>query len=113
MSTPDLLFDRAFAETIRLHELIRSRDRAPVFAAVAAISDALKGGHKVLAFGNGGSASDAQHLAAELVGRYLRERRALPALALTVDTSVLTAVGNDYGFDKIFARQMEALGVGG
>ena len=61
-------------------------------------------------FGNGGSAADAQHFAAELVGRFERDRRALPALALTADTSVLTAVGNDYGFERVFARQVEALG---
>ncbi len=113
MTDRDDVFDRAFADTIRLHELVRGRDRAPVLATVEAIARALKDGHKVLAFGNGGSASDAQHFAAELVGRYLRERRGLPALALTVDTSVLTAVGNDYGFDRVFARQVEALGIAG
>jgi D-sedoheptulose 7-phosphate isomerase len=69
----------------------------------------LLAGHKVLAFGNGGSAADAQHFATELAGRYRRERRALPALALTTDTSMLTAVGNDYGFERVFARQVEAL----
>lgn len=107
------LFDRAFAETIRLHEAVRRQDRAPIFRTVEAITTALHRGRKVLAFGNGGSAADAQHFAAELVGRYLRERRALPAIALTVDTSVLTAVGNDCGFDRVFARQVEALGVSG
>lgn len=70
---------------------------------------ALKAGNKLLLFGNGGSAADAQHLAAEFVGRFAFDRPALPALALTVDTSCLTAVGNDYGFDHIFARQIEAL----
>jgi D-sedoheptulose 7-phosphate isomerase len=74
------------------------------------IFDCLKSGHKVLFFGNGGSASDSQHLAAELVGRYEKERRGLPAIALTTDTSILTAVGNDYGFERIFERQIEALG---
>jgi D-sedoheptulose 7-phosphate isomerase len=107
------VFDRAFAETIRLHEVVRSLDRGPVLRTAEAIVAALRHGGKVLAFGNGGSASDAQHFAAELVGRYLRERRALPALALTVDTSVLTAVGNDYGFERVFARQIEALGAAG
>lgn len=71
------------------------------------------GGHKVLVMGNGGSAADAQHFAAELVGRFLRERRALPAIALTTDTSILTAIGNDYGFDRVFCRQVEALAVSG
>ena len=64
----------------------------------------------MLVFGNGGSAADAQHFAAELVGRYEKERKAWPAVALTTDTSALTAIGNDYGFDRVFARQIEALG---
>ena len=67
-------------------------------------------GGKVFFFGNGGSAADAQHLAAEFTGRYLKERRALPALALSVNSSSVTAIGNDYGFDLVFARQLEALG---
>ncbi len=67
-------------------------------------------GHKLLLYGNGGSAADAQHLAAEFVGRFQRERQPLPAVALTTDTSILTAIGNDYGFDQIFARQIRALG---
>lgn len=66
-------------------------------------------GNKLLIAGNGGSAADAQHFAAELVGRFLTERRALPAVALSTDTSILTAVGNDYGFERIFSRQVEAL----
>ena len=73
------------------------------------IYEALSEGHKVLLCGNGGSAADAQHIAAELVGRFEGERRALPAIALTTDTSALTALGNDYGFGRIFARQVEAL----
>ncbi len=71
--------------------------------------ETLKNGNKVLLCGNGGSASDAQHISAELVGRYKNERRGLPAIALTTDTSALTAIGNDYGFDRIFDRQVEAL----
>ncbi len=73
------------------------------------IAGALKDGNKVLLFGNGGSAADAQHIAGEIVGRFKRERKALPAIALTTDTSILTAVGNDYGFESIFERQVEAL----
>ena len=73
------------------------------------IATALKDGNKVILFGNGGSASDAQHIAAELVGRFKKERKALPAIALNTDTSVLTALGNDYGFETIFERQIEAL----
>lgn len=74
------------------------------------IRDALAGGHKILFCGNGGSAADSQHLAAEIVGRFQKERPSLPALALTVDTSVLTAVANDYGYDTVFSRQVEGLG---
>src|SRR5260370_7412844 len=71
---------------------------------------ALKQGNKVLLFGNGGSAADGQHIAAELVGRFAFERPALPALALSVNSSCVTAIGNDYGFDRVFSRQLEALG---
>lgn len=74
------------------------------------IVNSLRAGGKVLLFGNGGSAADAQHLAAEFTGRYLQERRALPALALNANSSSLTAIGNDYGFELVFARQLEALG---
>ena len=73
------------------------------------VSKAILNGNKIIFFGNGGSAADAQHLAAELSGRYVKERKALPGLALTTDTSALTAIGNDYGFDFIFERQIEAL----
>jgi D-sedoheptulose 7-phosphate isomerase len=85
-------------------------DVTAVVDAAGAIAAALKDGRSVLVFGNGGSAADAQHFAAELVGRYEKERRAWPAVALTTDTSALTAIGNDYGFDRVFARQIEALG---
>lgn len=80
-----------------------------VAAAGQMLVECLAAGKKVLVFGNGGSAADAQHLAAELVGRYRNERAALPAIALTTDTSLLTALGNDYGFSEVFARQVEAL----
>jgi D-sedoheptulose 7-phosphate isomerase len=99
----------AFAAAIKLHERVRS-NLGPAVVAAQAISDALKAGHKLLLFGNGGSAADAQHAAAELVGRFQRERAAMAAIALTVDTSILTAVGNDYSFKQVFARQIEALG---
>ena len=78
--------------------------------AAALIAQCLRSGGKLLFFGNGGSAADAQHLAAEFVGRFRIERQALPAIALTTDSSILTAVGNDYGFDQIFTRQVQALG---
>jgi D-sedoheptulose 7-phosphate isomerase len=74
------------------------------------MAERLRRGCKLLICGNGGSAADAQHLAAELSGRYLKERRALAGIALTTDTSALTAIGNDYGFDQVFSRQVEALG---
>ena len=81
-----------------------------IFEAAGLITMCLRAGGKLLFFGNGGSAADAQHLAAEFVGRFVRERAGLPAIALTTDSSILTAVGNDYGFDQIFARQIQALG---
>ena len=71
--------------------------------------NALKNGNKILIFGNGGSAADAQHIAAELVGRYKVERRGLPAIALTTDSSALTCISNDYGYEQVFNRQVEAL----
>ena len=95
------------------HERMAVERAGVVAEAAGAIVQALASGHMVLAFGNGGSAADAQHFVAELVGRYVTERRALPAIALTTDTSVLTAVANDYGFDRVFARQVEALGRSG
>jgi len=81
-----------------------------VIQAALQIVKAFRAGGKVMFCGNGGSAADAQHLAAEFTGRYLKERRALPALALHTNTSAVTAIGNDYGFDLVFARQVEALG---
>lgn len=77
------------------------------------VVECIKNGNKVLLFGNGGSAGDAQHIAAEFTGRFVKERRALPAIALTTDTSALTAIGNDYGYDRIFDRQVEALAKAG
>jgi D-sedoheptulose 7-phosphate isomerase len=85
------------------------RELAPAIeTTVSLLVDAFAAGKKLLVMGNGGSAADAQHFAAEIVGRFKLERRALPAIALTTDTSILTAVGNDYGFDAIFSRQIEA-----
>lgn len=76
---------------------------------VRAVDECLRGGHKVFACGNGGSAADAQHLVAELIGRFLHERRALPAIALTADAATMTAISNDYGYERVFARQLEGL----
>ncbi len=109
-----------------LHELVRDRIQRNIDVKQVLLSDAnfrnlvaqvsmqivksLRTGGKVIFFGNGGSAADAQHLAAEFTGRYLKERRALPALALNANSSSVTAIGNDYGFEFVFARQLEALG---
>jgi len=97
----------------RLRERVAAEMAEPVVVAAKRLVTCLRAGHKVLLCGNGGSAADAQHLAAELVGRYTRERRGWPAIALTTDTSALTAIGNDYGYERIFDRQVEALGQAG
>ena len=104
------VLDRAFSDTIAAHGRVQRESPGVIFAAADALLTALRAGRKVLACGNGGSAADCQHFVAELVGRFTRERRAWPALALTTDTSILTAIGNDYGFDRVFARQVEAHG---
>ncbi len=94
-----------FKALAHLHEVVQRASEIAI--------EALKRGNKIIFCGNGGSAADAQHLAAELVGRYLIERGPLPALALTVDTSALTAIANDYSFDEVFARQLGGLGQAG
>jgi phosphoheptose isomerase len=99
-----------FEETIAAHQRTRDAVLPRVIEAASAIRAALGAGGKLLTFGNGGSAADAQHMAAELVGRFMRKRRALAAIALTADTSTLTSVANDDGFDRVFVRQIEALG---
>jgi D-sedoheptulose 7-phosphate isomerase len=98
--------------SIATHErLLNSEPTVRLIAAVAElIVKAMQQGQKVLLFGNGGSAADAQHIAAEFVGRFAMERAALPVSALSVNTSCLTAIGNDYGFDRVFSRQIEAFG---
>lgn len=103
----------ALTEAIALHERVRAAGVETILAAAAAVTTALRQGGTVLVFGNGGSAADAQHLAAELVGRFQRERRGYAAVALTADPSVLTSIANDYGYDRVFARQVEALGRSG
>lgn len=97
----------------RTISLVSEQLSARILGASEQISSALRQGNKMLVMGNGGSAADAQHFAAEMVGRFLLERKALPAIALTTDSSILTAVGNDYGFDEVFKRQVEALAVAG
>lgn len=115
MTTADRerLVSEAFTDTIAAHARVHRESVSVVFAAADALVAALRAGHKVLVCGNGGSAADSQHFVAELVGRFTRERRAWPALALTTDTSILTAIGNDYGFDRVFARQVDAHGRAG
>jgi len=100
---------RVLKDAAAAHERMAANVES-VVAVADAITKSLKQGGSVLVFGNGGSAADAQHFAAELVGRYEKDRKAWPAIALTTDTSALTAIGNDYGFDRVFARQIEALG---
>ena len=108
------MFDRHLADavdgTVATHRAFVTTSGGDAAKGAALIRDAALAGRQVLVFGNGGSATDAQHLAAELVVRYTRTRRAIAALALTTDGAVLTAAGNDLGFDAVFARQIEALG---
>ena len=101
---------RALTDAIALFEQVRDAGLEATLAAAAALVASLRAGGKVLLFGNGGSAADAQHTAAELVGRFVRARRGYAALALTSDGSVTTSIANDYGYDTVFARQIEALG---
>jgi len=102
------IFGQAIAEHLKVIEALHLQ--LPVLERIASeMSRAILDGKKILWCGNGGSAADSQHLAAELVGRFLRERRGLPSIALTTNTSIITAIGNDYGYDQIFRRQIEAL----
>jgi D-sedoheptulose 7-phosphate isomerase len=106
---------KSIQESITAKErLLASREVVAMIGRVSSILiEVLQKGNKVLLFGNGGSAADAQHIAAEFVGRFAFDRPALPALALSVNTSCITAIGNDYGFDLVFSRQIEALGRSG
>ncbi|MFC4237829.1 D-sedoheptulose 7-phosphate isomerase [Thalassospira xianhensis] len=103
-------FDAEFDEHLDLVDKTREATRAPFAKLVSICTNALNEGNKLLFFGNGGSAADAQHIATEFTVRYINDRRALPAIALTTDCSALTAIGNDFGFDYLFSRQIEALG---
>ena len=102
-----------FQESAQLKLQAAEELAEPISQAVEIMFTALSNGNKILACGNGGSAADCQHFAAELVGRFERERLPLPALALTTDTSILTAVGNDYGFREVYAKQVQAFGQSG
>jgi D-sedoheptulose 7-phosphate isomerase len=107
------LFDTALTEHLAVAAATKAQLRAPFERVVAVCAASLSSGGKLFFFGNGGSAADAQHLATEFTVRYRKDRPALAALALTTDTSALTAAGNDLGFEHIFSRQIEALGRGG
>ena len=98
-----------FNEHLKIAQATLDDITKPLEIAANLCIDSLKNGGKILIFGNGGSAADAQHIAAELVGRYKVERKGLAAIALTTDTSALTSIGNDYGYERVFARQIEAL----
>ena len=102
-----------FQESAQLKLQAAEELAEPISQAVEIMFTALSNGNKILACGNGGSAADCQHFAAELVGRFERERLPLPALALTTDTSILTAIGNDYGFREVYAKQVQAFGQSG
>jgi D-sedoheptulose 7-phosphate isomerase len=102
-----------FEEGIELRRRMAETMPAQIARAGEALAQALSSGKKALSCGNGGSAADAQHFAAELVGRFERERPGLPAVSLTTDTSALTAIANDYDFDRVFSKQVEALGNAG
>lgn len=97
-------------ETVSVQQEMIDGNLDSIVQSVKCISKALKDGRKLLIFGNGGSAADSQHIAAEFIGRFQKERKALPVIALTTDSSILTSLSNDYGFDIVFARQIEGLG---
>ncbi|WP_456395564.1 D-sedoheptulose 7-phosphate isomerase [Desulfurobacterium sp.] len=103
----------SFLESSDLKRSFIEENKEYLYDVFSKILDRVKEGGKILICGNGGSAADAQHIAAEFIGRFLLDRRALPAIALTTDSSLLTAVGNDFGFDVIFERQVDALGIKG
>jgi D-sedoheptulose 7-phosphate isomerase len=113
LSEPVAAVRAVVAACIAVHERLRDQHLQPIADVAAAILAASRNGHKVLVFGNGGSAADAQHLAVDLVGRFQRERRPVAVLALTTDTTLLTAIANDYAFDRVFVRQIEALATPG
>jgi D-sedoheptulose 7-phosphate isomerase len=104
------LIDQFVSDSLRVKAQFFQENKDRIAKTAEIIAQGLRSGRKMLFFGNGGSAADAQHLAAEMVGRFGPDRSALPAISLATDTSILTAVGNDYGYDKVFARQIEALG---
>ena len=107
------IVERGFVESIEAKQRSLKNNREALIRAATLIVEAFNNESKLLIFGNGGSAADAQHIAAEFVNRFMIERPPLPAMALTTDTSILTSVGNDYSFDDIFSKQIKALGMEG
>lgn len=104
------VLQKSLLEHQKVINLVQETLSTEVYKVAEVIEQALKNGNKLFFCGNGGSAADSQHLAAEFIGRFQTERNSLPAIALTTDTSILTSVGNDYGFEHIFSRQVEGLG---
>lgn len=109
----DRILRKNIESSIEVHSRLLEACLPAMSAAASALIAAYRNGHKALFFGNGGSAADAQHLAAEFLGRYLRERRPIPAVALHANSSTVTAIANDYGFQHVFSRQLQALAVAG
>lgn len=104
---------KIFKESSQLNEIFVNENLIKIIQVIEVITAALQAGKKILLFGNGGSAADAQHLAAEFVNRFVIERPPLPAIALTTDTSLITSIGNDYDFSEIFSKQIRAIGQAG
>ena len=110
MKDASALIEHFVSESLRIKARFFEENKERIGETAETIAHGLRNGRKMLLFGNGGSAADSQHLAAEMVGRFGPDRAPLAAIALSTDTSILTAVGNDYGYEKVFARQIEALG---
>ena len=113
MKNSKTLIEHFVSESVRVKTEFFQENASLVAETAGKMAAALRDGRKVLLFGNGGSAADAQHIAAEFVGRFLPDRVALPAISLATDTSALTAIGNDYGYNAVFSRQLQALGHAG
>lgn len=109
VATPESYLSETFEESLAIKRVFFQENAAALIQGATAMGKAVNGGGKILIFGNGGSAADAQHMAAEMVGRMLVDRRPLPAIALTTDSSNLTAIGNDFGYDVVFLKQVQAL----
>lgn len=107
------IFESEVQAHIKVAQTCLATLQTPLYDALAILLESFRAGNKLLICGNGGSAADSQHIAAELTGRYKKEREGIPAIALSTDTSALTAIGNDYGFEHIFARQVQALATKG